>query len=319
MRPPSPHALIAVDGLADEHVAEVADVLGGWATWERIGEKTAADVFAGKLERATIHLGWAKPAWLLPSAVALHQLPSVGYEGYVGNGLAQKAGYELCNARGVMGVAVAEHAVALMMALARRLPEHARDQAARRWQRRPPYREVTGATACVVGLGDIGTELARRCKGLGMDVVGVRGDAGKGHEVVQKVYGSDEIAEAVAGADHVFLALPETPATRGLFDGALLGRMKPGACLYNLARGPVVDEEALLEHLTSGHLGGAGLDVFTEEPLPPESPLWALENVIVTPHAAGRSVREHDRLVALFVENLHRHRDGAPLLNRVAL
>ena len=259
MQSATPHALIAVDGLADEHLAEVADVLDGWATWERIGEKTAADVFAKKLRGATIHLGWG------------------------------------------------------------RLPEHVRDQEARRWQRPPPYREVTGTTACVVGLGDIGTELARRCIGLGMDVVGVRGDPRKGHEVVQKIYPSSRIAEAVAGADHVFLALPETSATRGLFDDALLARMKPGACLYNLARGPILDEEALLERLTSGHLGGAGLDVFDEEPLPPEHPLWGLENVLITPHAGGRSVREHDRLVALFTENLRRHREGAPLLNYVPL
>ena len=218
-----------------------------------------------------------------------------------------------------MGIAVAEHAVAMMLALARRLPRHVRDMDERRWQRQPVYQELTGTTVCVVGLGDIGTEIARRCLGLGMKVTGVRRDAARGHDLVSTVYPLDRLAEALAEADHVVLAIPATRETEGLLDRAMLATMRPGACLYNVSRGSLVDEGALLDAIEAGHLAGAGLDVFAQEPLPADSPFWELENVIVTPHAAGRSVREFDRLCALFVANLGRYRRGEPLANAVSL
>ena len=313
------HVLVAVDDFTEWQIARIAEALAGWATWARLPQAAPAALFAERLRTSRILIGWPQPEWLAPSAVEYFQLPSVGYDPYLGRGLHEKPNFTLCNARGVMTIAVAEHFVAMLMALARRLPQQLDDQRAKRWQRQPAYAEVAGTTACLVGLGEIGTAIARRCLGLEMDVVGVRRRAERGHELVQRVYPLDRLIEAVSQADHVVLTLPATPETIGLVDADVLAAMKPGAYLYNLARGSLVDEYALVEVLRGGHLAGAGLDVFAVEPLPEDNPLWELDNVIVTPHAAGRSCREFDRLCDLFVENLGRYRAGLPLVNAVSL
>jgi phosphoglycerate dehydrogenase-like enzyme len=314
----SPHVLVAVDDFTELQIARIAEALAGWATWERVPH-AAAERYAERLQTSRVLIGWPQPEWLPPSAVEYFQLPSVGCDPYLDRGLPEKPNFTLCNARGVMTIAVAEHFVAMLMALARRLPQHVDDRRTKRWQRQPVYSEVAGTTVCLVGLGEIGTAIARRCLGLEMNVVGVRKRAASGHELVRRVYPLDRLTEAISQADHVVLTLPATPETVNLVDAGVLAAMKPGAYLYNLARGGLVDEDALVAALHSGHLAGAGLDVFAQEPLPDDSPLWELDNVIVTPHAAGRSVREFDRLCDLFVENLGRYRRGVPLVNAVAL
>ena len=315
----APHVLVAVDDFTERQSARIAEALAGWATWERLPQAAPEPLFAERLRASRVLIGWPQPDWLVPSAVEYFQLPSVGYDPYLGRGLQEKPNFTLCNARGVMTIAVAEHFVAMLMALARRLPQHVEDKRRRRWQRQPVYAEVAGTTACLVGLGEIGTAIARRCLGLEMNVVGVRRRAERGHELVRRVYPLGRLSEAVAQADHVVMTLPATPETINLVDAGVLAAMKPGACLYNLARGSLVDERALVGSLRSGHLAGAGLDVFGQEPLPDDSPLWELDNVIVTPHAAGRSCNEFERLCDLFVENLARYRRGLPLVNAVSL
>jgi D-2-hydroxyacid dehydrogenase (NADP+) len=312
-----PHILIAVDDFNDAHLTKIRQAFEGQATWERIDQNAPEAVFRSTLNHSSIVIGWPDPAWLNQTPVQFHQLPSAGYDNYLNTGLEEKTDFTLCNARGVMSIPVAEHFLALMLALARRLPEHLNDKASKRWQRRQRYGEVSGSTICILGLGDIGSEIARRCLALGMKVIGVRQYPEKGHDLVHEVYPVQQLEKAVAQANHVVLIFPAGSGTDRFFDIAAFEAMKPGAYFYNLARGSVVDEEALVEYLRNGHLAGAGLDVFSQEPLLSESPLWSMNNVIITPHVGGRSIKEFDRLCGLFIANLERFFLGAPLLNQV--
>jgi len=311
------HVLVAADVFRDLQLQRIAAAVDGHGTWERVSQSAPADEQASALSRSDVVVGWPPAAGLARSPVRFFQLLSAGYDAYVNTGLDVKPGFTLCNARGALSIAVAEHCIALMLALVRRLPRHVRDMAARRWER-AAYDEVFGATACIVGLGDIGTEVARRCAALGMTVTGVRRQKDKGHAIAAPVFGPAELPEALGAADHVFLTVPANSSTHCLIGAAALGAMKKGAYLFNASRGSVVDEGELVARLRSGHLQGAGLDVAAEEPLPPHSPLWSLENVVITPHVGGRSCREADRLCDLFLRNLARFLTGESLLNAVS-
>lgn len=221
----------------------------------------------------------------------------------------------LTSARGLHAHTMADHAYLLMLALARQLPRFVRQQDRAVWEF-APARELRGGCLVVVGLGATGQEIARRAPAFGLRVLGVRRHPSP-VEGVEEVFGPDRLREALARADWVVLACPLTPETRGLIGRAELAAMKPGAALINLARGEVVDEEALVEALASGRLAGAGLDVFAREPLPADSPLWRLPQVIVTPHVAGSLPDYVDRAVELFADNLRRYLAGEPLRNRV--
>lgn len=217
-----------------------------------------------------------------------------------------REGLLVTNASGMHGAQMAEHAMAMVLAFTRGLPEFGRLQQEGRWRREPSIggivEELAGQTMGIVGLGHIGRALAARAEAFELVVRGVR--SGDGPEVLDAV---------LAESDHVVLLVPLTDATRGLIDARRLGLMKPTARLYNLARGPVVDEPALVSALQRGAIAGAGLDVFTEEPLPATSPLWAMPNVIVTPHAGGATPRYFQRAARMFVENLARLRHGEGL------
>ena len=176
-------------------------------------------------------------------------------------------------------------------------------QRSRSWQPVDPLR-LHGATLCVVGLGDIGREVARAGRALGMRVAGVSRSGRKVAEAA-RVYRTRDVGHAVAGADYVVLTAPLTEDTRGLIGAAELGAMKPSAWLINIARGPIVDESALLDALRSGRLGGAVLDVFDEEPLPSAHPLWGFDNVVITPHVSGPSIPEE--IAPIFNDNLRRY------------
>jgi phosphoglycerate dehydrogenase-like enzyme len=267
------------------------------------------------LDRSDIAIGWPDPKWVLESKLAYFQCGSTGYEKYIGKGLETKPHFIMCNSAGTMSVPVAEHGAAMMLAGTRNLHRHAVDTVNRRFERQPPYREVFGATACVCGLGRIGSEVARICHGLGMEVIGV--DVIKSHTIAKEIFPLEQLARAVAKADHVFITLPLTGQTTGCFNKKIFDAMRPGTCLYALARGAHYVIDDVVGALKNGQLGFAGLDVFTEEPLNPDSPLWAAPNCLITPHCSGRSVREHERLADLVIENIKRFKAGQPLLNTV--
>ncbi|MGY2046577.1 D-2-hydroxyacid dehydrogenase [Methylobacterium sp. JK268] len=232
------------------------------------------------------------------------------------------AGIRLASAQGSNANAVAEHAMALILSLQRQLHLARDNQAARRWRpmiadRSVREEESAGKTLVVVGFGGIGRRLATLARAFGMRVVGLRRQPGPCPEA-DAVLPPDRLHEALAQADIVALACPLTPETRGLIDAAALAALKPGALLINVARGRVVEEAALLRALTEGRLAGAGLDCFHDEPLPPDSPFWALPQVIVTPHSGGETRRHETRVVDILIENLARLARGeTALLNGV--
>lgn len=288
-----------------------------WAELKWVPQNEHPDTARATLADCAVAIGWPKPDWLLASSVRFFQCGSTGYESYVGKGLETKPRFTMANSAGTMSIPVAEHGIAMMFAHTRRIDRHARDQTQRRFERQPPYREVWDTTACICGIGGIGTQLARLCRGLGMKVIGVRKDATHAHPLVEKIFPLDRLADAVAEADHVFIAFPLTAETRGIFDRRIFAAMKPGAALYALARGAHYVEADLVAALRSGQVGFAGLDVFTQEPLESTSALWDEPNCLITPHASGRSVREHERFCDLVIANLEAFRAGGPLRNVV--
>jgi phosphoglycerate dehydrogenase-like enzyme len=232
-------------------------------------------------------------------------------------------GVILTNASGVAAPNIAEHVLGMMLALARRIPRLVRSQANKKWRDHDTHREVAelaGQQVLVIGMGEIGREVAVRAAAFGMDVRGVRRRSGGELPAgFSAVFSTDELLDALMSADHVVVTLPETARTRGMIDAAAFAAMKPGAMIYNVGRGPVVSTEALIDALRSDHLGGAGLDVTDPEPLPPDSPLWEMENVLITAHTSGSTPRYWDRLGALIAENIRRNQRGEALLNIVDL
>lgn len=313
------HILVACDLLSDRHVAQIAATADGWGVVRRISNDAPASEMQRELAWASIVIGWARADLLVKSQVRLYLCASAGLDGYVGAGLEAKPDFRICSAGSTMSVPIAEHLLMLMLALTRDLPVIIRHQGMRRWERRWHAGELNGTTVCIVGLGESGTELARRCQLLGLRVVGVRRDARHGHPNVDVVYPVARLLEAVREADHVVAVVPGGSHTRHLFSASVFAAMKPGARFYSASRGSVVDEPALIAGLRSGQIGGAGLDVFAEEPLPASSPLWEFDNVIVSPHSAGLSVRLGDRLSAHFCRNLERFQKNEPLCNEVDL
>ena len=318
---PSPERrlLIAVDAFGDDHIQALSAAVSGWASWERLSQDASPDEYRGALAGTEILIGWPEPEWLADSPLKLLLLPSAGYEEYLTPELAAKDGLVVCNAGGAYSEGVAEHCVAMMMALVRRLREYLAAMEPRRWDHLHRHGRLSGSTACVIGLGSLGSAIARRCAVLGMSVIGVRRHPDRPSPTVSEVFGPEDLDTAVAGADHVVAALPGGAATRGLISREVISAMKPGAYFCNVGRGASVDEAALIERLQDGSLAGAGLDVFATEPLPDDSPLWSMENVIVTPHMAGYTWDYADELCELFAANLARYRASEPLRNVIDL
>ncbi len=229
----------------------------------------------------------------------------------------------LTNGRGLHAVSMAEHALGLMLAFARKL-HLARDlQRERRWDQvglwtePPPFGQLAGGTLGLVGLGAVGSALAERAAALGMHVIAVRPHPAPDPRPAHEQWGLGRLSELLERADWVALAAPHTDATRGLIGAAELARMRPGAVLVNLGRGALVDEPALVAALRAGRIAGAALDVVRGEPLATDSPLWDLPNVILTPHVSGLGPLYWERAVEQFAGNLERFLAGRPLLNVV--
>lgn len=227
----------------------------------------------------------------------------------------------LTNGRNVHGPVVAEHVLALIFALAKNLPFAMRLQARHvwgpelMWAESAHPREVAGATLGLVGVGSIGREVAKSAAALGMGVIATRQDPGKPvPEGVRKVFAANELPKMLAESDYVVLAAPITASTQKMIDEKCLAAMKPSACLINVGRGALLDEAALAHALRTKKIAAAALDVFEKEPLPQDSPLWDMENVLITPHTAGLTNKLWQRQYAVFSENLKRFMNGQPLL-----
>ncbi|QCS44944.1 D-2-hydroxyacid dehydrogenase [Natrinema versiforme] len=258
-----------------------------------------------RISRADIVVSRRLDSTLLESAEKLRwvQALSAGVGSYDLDQL-QREDIVLTNASGVHSVPIAEQVLGYMLTFERNLHEGIRRQNAREWRH---YRagELRGKTVGIIGLGEIGQEIARVTDALGMTAIGTKRTPEELSHV-REVYGPDETLTVVGKADYVVIACPLTAETEGLIDGRALDSMKPDAVLVNVGRGKVVDEDALLYALRKGQIGGAALDVQAEEPLPTDSPLWNLSNVIITPHMAGATPHYWDRCAEIFAENYDR-------------
>ena len=313
--PGSRLVMISFEGLADGPVDDVEVLLCGFL---------GADAFDRVLAR-TPRLAWVHSA-------------TAGVERVLTPGSRQRD-LLITNARGVFSRPIAEYVLMMILAVSRRLPQLLELQRERTWQ---PLEgaELSDVTVGIVGLGSIGRAVATLATAFGCRVIATRrrseagaaaaphgeppqdearpgaGSTGEGL-VLDQVLGPDGLTALLAESDFVVLAAPLTPTTEGLIDGPALEAMKPGAWLINVARGRLVDERALLRALREGHIGGAILDTFRDEPLPPSSPFYDMDNVIVTPHTSWSSGRVLDRSVELFCANLRRYAAGQPLVNVV--
>jgi phosphoglycerate dehydrogenase-like enzyme len=283
--------------------------------YDRVGEEIAdAEIYIGWSLRPEQLATAKKLRWVHSTAAAVHQLmtPELRASSVV-----------VTNARDVHGPVVAEHAIALLFALAKRLPSAMRYQQqhtwaqAQLWHESPPPRELAGAMLLVLGLGSIGQGVAKTAKALGLHVVGVREHPEKGSGEAHEVHPIEKLDELLPRADYVVIAAPLTEVTRNVFDAERLAKMQSGAYLVNVARGPIVDEAALARALEKKQIAGAALDVFAAEPLPADSPLWNLQNALITPHSASLTEKMWQRHYSLIQENLKRYLVGKPLLNVV--
>ncbi len=253
---------------------------------------------------------WRNDLPTIAPRLRLVQSCSAGTDQYDRDVLRQ-AGIRLASGQGCNANAVSEHAIAQVLALLRRLPEARDNQAKRHWRgmmgdfaRRED--EAGGKTAIVVGTGRIGGRIARLCKALGMRVIGVRRDPTQGVDGADEVHGFRDLGHLAPRADFLVLACPLTDETRNLVDAAVLAAMKPTARVVNVARGRVVDEPALVAALREGRIGGAALDVTADEPLPQDSPLWDMPQVLITPHTAGETHSYEDNVLDMMMENIER-------------
>jgi len=294
------------EGLTDEPVDDVEVLLRGWLS---------SDAFDRLLARAP-RLGWVHSA-------------SAGVERALTPAAAER-GLVITNARGVFSRPIAEYVLMMILAVSRRLPGLLELQRERTWQPLEGV-ELRDVTVGIVGLGSIGRAVGALATAFGCRVIAVRrrSEAGAeaaatdeesrsfGEVMLERVGGPEGLPQLLADSDFVVLATPLTPETQNMIDAEALAVMKPGAWLINIARGGLVDERALLNALRDGAIGGAVLDTFRDEPLPPSSPFYDLPNVIVTPHTSWSSGRVLDRSVELFCDNLRRYAAGEPLLNVV--
>ncbi len=224
------------------------------------------------------------------------------------------------NSREVHGPVVAEHVMALIFALAKKIPQAVELQQKHVWGQETIWkqgahpREIAGATLGLIGLGSIGSRVARMASALGMRVIAVREHVEKGSpEGVEAVFAPSALDEVLQQSDFVVLAAPLIDATKGLINAGRLAVMKPEACLINVGRGAQVDEAALVDALRAERIAGAALDVFEREPLPSDSPLWDAKNLLITPHTAGLTEKLWHRHYDLFSDNLRRYLARQPL------
>jgi phosphoglycerate dehydrogenase-like enzyme len=299
------------EGLTDEPVDDVEVLLRGWLS---------SDAFDRLLARAP-RLGWVHSA-------------SAGVERAL-TPAARERGLVITNARGVFSRPIAEYVLMMILAVSRRLPGLLELQRERTWQPLEGV-ELRDVTVGIVGLGSIGRAVGALATAFGCRVVAVRrrsesgSGAGSGaaaadaedsrsfgEVMLDRVGGPEQLPELLAESDFVVLAAPLTPETQNMMDARAFAAMKPGAWLINIARGGLVDERALMSAVRDGQIGGAILDTFRDEPLPPTSPFYDLPNIIVTPHTSWSSGRVLDRSVELFCDNLRRYAAGEPLLNVV--
>lgn len=285
--------------------------------------RAPAQYSAEELARADVIFGNIAPK-ALPGAANLKwlHLASAGTDGYID---AARSGLLLTNGTGAYDVVLPEHMMALLFALNMRIGDYHDSQKAHMWKRLGWSDYIFGKTCLMLGAGSIGCGFLRRMKALGAYTIGVRRSEGSKPNYVDEMYDMTQIDVLLPRADIVAMALPGTPETENIMNERRFALMKPGAKLINAGRGSTVDPEALAGALRSGRLSGAGIDVCYQEPLPKDSFLWDVPNLIITPHIAGAwemttsSPFMEDTVYSVFAANVSDYLEGRPLRNHVDL
>jgi len=272
-----------------------------------------ADAFIGSITPEQVHAG-KKLQWV--------QVMSAGVEGVLhlsGSNELRDRDIILTNNQIVQGPEIADHAMALLLMLTRHLYRFHDDMKQERWQPPRPYPgvELNGRTAVIIGVGGIGTQIAFRAWAHGMTVIGVDPEDIPYMPVISKVVKPDMLDEVLPEADVVFISAPHTPMSHKMVGARQFELMKKNSYFIAVSRGGIYDMDALVKGLETKRLAGAGVDVTDPEPLPKGHPLWKFENVIITPHIAGRSDKDHARMVGTVKENIARFVEGKPLINVV--
>jgi len=284
-----------------------------------ITREEASEALDRMLQHAEVIFGWRLPQNVLSRAPRLRWIQGVaaGLDLLAGDTGLLQSDIMVSNASGANAVAVAEFALCLMLMIAKRAPEFVTNQQSGRWEHLVTA-ELRGKTVGIVGLGKIGSEIARLAQAFRMRVLVTEREAISGDKMaagVDRLFSPDRLPEMLSGCDFVVLTLPLTPETRGLIGEAELKAMKPTAHIINVARGQIIKQEVLIRALKEGWIAGAALDVFEVEPLPADSELWKLPNVIITSHSAGYVEQYSAMVTRLFCDNLRRFLNGEKLNN----
>lgn len=306
------------DTLSSDQLARIRDVAPEDAS---IVVTRDPDEIRVVLDQVEIAAGWF-PADLLPQAPRLrwYQQWSAGADWLLRHPAAAQADFVLTNTSGIHAIQITEHIFAFLLAFARELPDAIRAQSERQWipiEEHEHVFELARKTMLLLGVGAIGERTARVARAMGMRVLGVRRDPTIDVPAVDAMVGPDQLIDLLPKADVVVVTVPLTEETRGMIAERELRAMKETAIIVNVGRGGTIDEGALDQALREGWIAGAGLDVFETEPLPSGSPLWGLDNVIITSHYAGLTPHYHERALEIFVYNLERYVSGKPLQNVV--
>ena len=310
-RPDGLNILLTID-LEDSLIEEIRAVSDEVTVIQPENRDRILDV----ISEIDIVFGGISPPSLFERAARLRwvQCPAAGVDGTLTPQLAASE-VILTSAKGYVGVHLAEHAMALLLALTRGIGRAVRSADwAQKWPIRNASWELLGRTMGIVGLGGTGRDLATRASAFGMRLVAVDPEPVETPECIEACWSMDRFDDLLEQSDVVAICAPLTPETEGMFDRDAFRRMQPHALLINVTRGRIVNEDALLEALREGWIGGAGLDVTPVEPLPSDHPLWKMDNVVITPHTAGASPERDRRTTELFCQNLRRFMAGQPLL-----
>ena len=277
----------------------------------------SSTVTAEQLASATVIFGWPRPE-RMREAVSLKWFQTMwaGTDEYAGM---LPEGVMFTSSSGSNSRSVAEHMLTGLLAVCRRLPDYLDNQRSHAWKDEGPMKTILGDVVLVAGAGHVGSHFAKLCQGLGAKTIGLKRTVSGPVEGFDEVYPMDELDRLLPQADVVSLVLPHSPQTVRLMDGRRIALMKNDAILLSAGRGSVLDQDALAAAMTAGKLWGAALDVTDPEPLPPDSPLWDVPNLLLTPHVAGGMRLEitRRRCVEMAQENLRRYLAGEELFNRV--
>lgn len=318
------------DQLSVEQIAKIKQELPDGLSFVQSRDVDTVKQLAQEIE---VFAGWFDPAWLLDMPrLRWVQMWGAGANWLMRYPRLRNSSFTLTNAVGIHAVPISEHVFALILAFGRNLPNAIAAQDERVWARvkhpteplDTPFAfssgnlfELADKTLLVLGVGAIGGRVAKLAQAFEMRVIGMRRNPDKTSPYVDEMIGTDRLSDALSSADFVVNTLPYTDATRHLLGATELAIMKRSAILINIGRGATVDESALIVALKNGTIGGAGLDVFEQEPLPDSSPLWTMPNVLITSHYAGASPRYHERAFDILLDNLQRYKNGQPMRNVV--